>query len=124
MSLEELNDKLHGRDAHLSRTRTPDVFHPVENTTNPEVVSQFQQTKGWGEDSLPTKLKVPEIIQPVIASDERGKKRRKMLAFILGGVAVILLVGGIIFKLRTGIFSEEILLLGCSVQEKPRVQSL
>lgn len=112
MSLEELNDKLHGRDAHLSRTRTPDIFHPEENKTNPEVISQFQQTKGWGEDSLPAKLKVPEIIQPVIAPDERGKKRRKMLALILGGLAVILLVGGIVFKLRTGIFSEDNIAIG------------
>lgn len=109
MSLEELNDKLHARDAHLDRARQPDAFRPDENRTNPETVSQFQRTESWGDDSLPPKheLKLPEPVQAVVFPDERGKHRRKMLAIALGGMAVVLLIGGLLVKLRSGIFSEE-----------------
>lgn len=112
MALEELNDKLHGRDVHLDRTRARDVFRPDENAVAEESVSQFQQTERWSEDSLPPRVNISETVQSMTYPlGEQGKKRRKVVAMILGGIAVLLLVGGMLMKLRTGIFSEENVIL-------------
>ena len=112
MALEELNDKLHGRDVHLDRTRARDVFRPDENVTPEESVSQFQQTERWSEDSLPPRVNIPEAVQSMTYPlGEQGKKRRKIVAIILGGMAVLLLVIGMLMKFRTGIFSEENVML-------------
>lgn len=109
MSLEELNEKLHARDAHLDRARSHDVFRPDENQASSEEAASFQQTAAWGAESLPpkTEFKVPEPVQAVIAPDERGKRRRKMLALTLGGIALLLLIGGMLAKVRSNIFSED-----------------
>lgn len=108
MALEELNDKLHGRNVHLDRTRARDVFRPDENVVAGETLSQFQQTERWSEDSLPPRVNIPETIQSIAYPlGEQGKKRRKIVAMVLGSIAVLLLVGGAIMKFRTGIFSEE-----------------
>lgn len=108
MGLTELNDRLHSRDAHLDRTRKADPFRP-ESAADPNTLSQFQKTETWGNESLPSKVElvIPEPVQVVISSDDRARKRRKTIAVVLGGIAALLLIGGILMKLRANIFSEE-----------------
>lgn len=108
MGLTELNDRLHSRDAHLDRTRKADPFRP-ESAADPNTLSQFQKTETWGNESLPSKVElvIPEPVQAVISSDDRARKRRKTIAVVLGGIAALLLIGGILMKLRANIFSEE-----------------
>lgn len=108
MSLEELNDKLHARDAHLERARKPDVFSPERAEVRPEEIAQFQQTTAWEAGSLPpkTEFKMPESVQAVVLPDERGKRRRRMLAVVLGSIALLFLVAGFLAKVRSSIFSE------------------
>jgi hypothetical protein len=109
MPLQELNDKLHGRDVHLDRTRIPDRFDPEKSVDVSKVTSQFQQTEQWGASSLPKKIEmaVPQPVQAMLAHDDRAKKRRRMMAFFLGGIALVLLIGGILVKVRSGLFSEQ-----------------
>lgn len=108
MSLEELNDQLHSRDMHLDRTRQHDVFRPDEHTST-DATNPFQQGTTWGKESLPPKqdFGIPESVQTIIAPNEQGKHRRKMVALLLGGLALLLLIGGVIMKMRSGIFSED-----------------
>ena len=109
MPLDELNDKLHGRDVHLDRARNPDIFNPKESEVAPEALLPFRQTEKWGSDSLPKKLEVsiPEPVQKILSSDAPAKQRRKRIALLFGGIACVLLIGGILIKIRAGLFSED-----------------
>ncbi len=109
MPLEELNDKLHSRDVHLDRSGKADMFRPEENQPDVETLSQFQQTEDWDKRSLPLKYEVtlPAPVRAVVADDVPAKKRRKIIAVTFGSVACILLIGGILMKFRSGLFSEE-----------------
>jgi hypothetical protein len=106
MGLTELNDRLHSRDLHLDRTRKPDTFRPENAHADTDTLAQFQKTEGWGNESLPSKvdLVIPEPVEAIISSDDRARKRRKTLAIIFGGMAALLLIGGILMKLRANIF--------------------
>lgn len=109
MSLEELNEKLHARDAHLDRARSHDMFRPNKDQVNSDEATVFQEAKPWGAESLPpkTEFKIPEPVQQIVSSDDRGRRRRRMLAFALGGIALIFLTVGLLVKTRSGIFSED-----------------
>lgn len=102
MSLEELNKKLYGRDAHINRTEhTP--FDPGQGASNPNVQSQFQRTETW---HVP-KAKNPWSIRKLLFSDISGKRRLKRRVIAFGSVAFIILIGGLVFSLRAMIFNEE-----------------
>ncbi len=109
MPLDELNDQLHGRDFHADRTRSTDTYQPGGTSVNPDQVSQFQKTERWNEGSLPPKVEVtlPAPVKAVLLPDDHTKRRRTLLAWALGSVACMLLIGGIVMKLRSGLFSEE-----------------
>lgn len=109
MGLTELNDRLHSRDLHLDRTRKPDTFRPESAVADTDTLAQFHKTEGWGNESLPSKVElvIPEPVEAIISSDDRARKRRKTLAIIFGGMAALLLVGGILMKLRANIFSQD-----------------
>ena len=113
MPLDELNEKLHSRDFHADRMRKPDTFRPDENQADSETVSRFQKTEEWDRSSLPQKelFPLPVAAQEFISDDPGPKNRRKFIAIVLGSIACLLLVGGIVMKLRTGIFSEENIIL-------------
>lgn len=102
MSLEELNEKLHGRDVHLDRARQHTPYDPGQGTADPNVGAQFQKTESWrdpiGSGATPA--------QGLIFSDISTRKRRRRIALVLGGIAALILLGGLIFKVRAMLFDE------------------
>lgn len=106
MSLQELNDKLHGRELHLDRTREHTAYDPGTEQENPETVAQFQETEVWREPTVPS--------QEAVAADFAKQQRRRKIALIIGGIAGLILLGGIVFKIRSMLFSEERVELGIS----------
>ncbi|MDP2838407.1 MAG: hypothetical protein Q8O53_03990 [Candidatus Moranbacteria bacterium] len=114
MALEDLNDKLHSRDLHLNRVRTPDSFRPGTTAPEPVAVSEFQQTERWAVDApLPNKV-APVLAAGVIFDDIAKKRRRKLLAWGLGGVALLALIIGVVMKVQSSLFNEEKIVLDVS----------
>lgn len=103
MSLEELNEKLHGRDVHLDRTRQHTSYDPGQTTSDPGVQSQFQKTEAWRDPVT----EHPPSAQELVFSDISARKRRRRIAIVLGSIAALLLLGGLVLKARTMFFSEE-----------------
>ncbi|MFZ3031586.1 MAG: hypothetical protein WA082_00970 [Candidatus Moraniibacteriota bacterium] len=110
MGLEELNEQLHGRDFHVDRTRRNDTFTPG-NQPDGQGASKFQKTEKWNESSLPKEFILAEPVRAIISPDDVTKKRRKLIALVLGGIACVLLIGGVILKIRAGLFSPENIVL-------------
>ena len=103
MGLEDLNSKLYGRELHLDRnTHHADSFDPAEVTPVSDTVSQFKETGAW--QKLPSEI---EKTKEEIAREESKKKLRKRIALVLGGIALLLIVGGVVFKVRSLLFSED-----------------
>lgn len=103
MSLEELNEKLHSRDAHLDRTRPRSAFEPGSPTGSPETQVAFQRTETWRDaPSVP-----PASAQALLFSDISKRKRRRQIAWAVGGMAALALLGGLTYQVRTSLFSQE-----------------
>lgn len=102
MSLEDLNEKLHGRDIHLDRSRLHTSFDPGETPLGLNASEEFRKTEAWHppvvQNSIPT--------QELVFSEISKRRRRTKIAIALGIIAGLLLVGGIIFKVRTMLFNE------------------
>jgi len=99
MALEDLNEKLYGRDIHLDRTEKHTPFDPERGGTDLNVEGQFRKDEEW-------QAPVPKTDPIKVLTDVATNKRTKKIAFFLGGLAVILLLGGTVIKIRTMIFSE------------------
>ena len=104
MGLEETNESLHGRDAHLERAREHTAFDPEGSTPDPEKLSEFQKTETW-ETAAPLPV-APQVSNKIQFVDEK-KSRRKKIAIALGSIALVLLLGGIVFKVRALLFDEK-----------------
>lgn len=99
MSLEDLNEKLHGRDVHLDRTVQHTPFDPEHVSEDSSIKEQFQEKEVWQAPLKPT-----DPVQ-TLQSVKNNKWTRK-ISFILGGLAIIFLLGGTVYKFRTLLFSE------------------
>lgn len=102
MGIEELNEKLHGRDVHLGRTERHTPFDPGQGTADPNTESQFQKTEEWQQPAVR-----PSLIQRFNLADVETRRRRKNIAIVIGSIAGLILLGGLIFKVRLMLFSEE-----------------
>lgn len=103
MGLEDLNEKLHGRDMHLDRARQHTPYDPGQGAIDPDMQSEFQKTETW---SAPLGGN-PSSAEEILFADISTRKRRRHIAFVLGGIALLMLLGGLVFKVRTMLFSEE-----------------
>jgi len=103
MGLEELNEKLHGRDIHLDRTRPHTAFDPDQAAADPNVLEQFHKTEAW---QTPAEEK-PLSEQELVFADVSARQRRRRIALVLGIIAGLALLGGLIFKVRTMLFDEK-----------------
>ncbi len=103
MGLEDLNEKLHGRDIHLDRARQHTPYDPGQGAIDPDMQSEFQKTETW---SAPLGGN-PSSAEEILFADISTRKRRRHIAFALGGIALLMLLGGLVFKVRTMLFSEE-----------------
>lgn len=102
MSLDELNEKLYGRDVHINREKhTP--FDPGQGASDPNVQSQFQRTEDW----RPQKEKNKWSIRELLFTDVSGTRRFKRRTIAFGILGALIVIGGLIFFLRAMIFSEE-----------------
>lgn len=98
MGLEELNEKLHGRDIHLDRVQPHTSFDPGQTGVSQDTSAQFQKTEAW---------QAPAVENPTsILSDTSQRRHRRRIALVLGGIAALVLIGGIIFKVRAMLFDE------------------
>ncbi|MEI8096819.1 MAG: hypothetical protein WCG73_01785, partial [Candidatus Moraniibacteriota bacterium] len=106
MALQDLNEKLYGRDIHLGRVEQHTSFDPELKIAKPDIQEQFQKKESWRE---------PVNIDPARVVAEQTRRRRvKITAIVLGGLAAILLVGGIVFKMRSMLFDESRVALSLS----------
>ncbi len=99
MALEDLNEKLYGRDIHLGRMEKHTPFDPKRGGADLNVEGQFRKDEEW-------QAPVPKTDPIKVLTDVATNKRTKKIAFFLGGLAIILLLGGTVIKIRTMIFSE------------------
>ncbi len=99
MSLQELNDELHGREVHR-RVHEAIPYDPAVEPEKPEVVGQFQTTEEWQNPVLGT---TPDTLA---AEAEQERKKRRYIALGLGGVALLLLLVGAAWKIHSMIFDE------------------
>lgn len=111
MSLEDINNSTpHSRDLHADRVRHSDVFEPANHKGSDEVNSPFVQTETWNDQEEPPKMG-DIIIPPQSRMITFHHPWRKRIALILGGIVALLLIGGIVMKLRPAPFSEESVVL-------------
>lgn len=103
MSLKDLNEKLHGRDVHLDRTKQRTPFDPGQGAAGADATEQSHETEFWRDPIVESASPVEELR----FSDISARKRKRNIAFVLGGIAVLMLIGGLAFKARTALFSEE-----------------
>ncbi len=101
MSFEELNGSLHGRDAHLERVRKPTAFEPGGAAPDEGTLAQFSKTEQWSQPKTTPSTK----LVGVTFEDISGRQRRKKIALILGGIALVLVLGGLAYKMRTLLFN-------------------
>lgn len=102
MGLDELNEKLHGREVHLDRIQHGSAFDPGKGTSDPKVEAQFEKKEEWHEP-----IAKPPSVQEITFADISKRKRRRRIALVLGGIALLMLLGGLIYKVRAMLFSEE-----------------
>ena len=103
MSLKELNEKLHGRDVHLDRMKQHTPFDPGQGASSSDIPEQSHETEFWRDPIAKSASPVEELM----FSDISARKRRRNTALVLGGIALVMLIGGLVFKARTALFSEE-----------------
>ncbi len=99
MALQELNDKLHGRELHLDRAREHTPFEPGQDNVSQETLQTFQTTEAWQEHT-------PDLSERLALDLAKQKKRRK-IAIIIGSIAGIILLGGLVLKIRSMLFDED-----------------
>lgn len=99
MSLQDLNEKLYGRDIHLGRVEQHTSFDPEQESVKPDIQEQFQKKEAWATP-------VPPVDPIQVITDVTKRKRVRMIALVLGGLAIILLLAGITFKVRSMLFNE------------------
>ena len=104
MGLQELNDKLHGRELHLDRAREHTPFEPGQGAVDQETVSQFQKTEEWQKPAAAT--------VETIKTDFAKQYRRRRIVIVLGSIAGLILLGGLVFKIRSMLFDENRVVLG------------
>ncbi|MFZ2300135.1 MAG: hypothetical protein WAW00_03310 [Candidatus Moraniibacteriota bacterium] len=102
MGIEDLNEKLHGRDIHLGRAERHTPFDPGRGAGDSNAPSQFQKTEAWQQPVVK-----PSLIQRFSLADVETRRRRKNIAIVIGSIAGLILLGGLIFKVRSMLFSEE-----------------
>ena len=102
MGIEALNEKLHGRDVHLGRAEQHTPFDPGRGAGDPNAPSQFQTTEEWQKPVIK-----PSLVQRFNLADVETRRRRKNIAIVIGSIAGLILLGGLIFKVRSMLFSEE-----------------
>ena len=61
MGLEELNEKLHGRDIHLDRARPHTSFDPGQRAADPSAEEQFHKTEVWQAPAVKKPLSPQEL---------------------------------------------------------------
>lgn len=93
MSLEDLNEQLHGRDAHLDRARlTPQEDHTAEEIAREQVA--FQQADDW-------RTAAPKVEKDVYIVNPKSNKRKKILRWSLGILGAALVLGAAAFAAYT-----------------------
>lgn len=103
MSLEDLNEKLHGRDAHLDRTRQHTPYDPGYMGANAGISSEFQRQEDW-HDAM---AQNPASAEEILFADISTRKRHRNIAFFVGGIATLMLLVGLVFQVRSMLFNEE-----------------
>ncbi|MEP7162335.1 MAG: hypothetical protein ABI747_01055 [Candidatus Moraniibacteriota bacterium] len=103
MSLEKLNEEVHDREfksADLGKSLpfTPET--PVSDKALPHTPKTPETN--WTESSFGIS---EEKIEPVIVNPKIARRRK--IALILGGIALILLVSGVVFRSRVMLFSTD-----------------
>ncbi|MDO8566468.1 MAG: hypothetical protein Q7S04_04805 [Candidatus Moranbacteria bacterium] len=102
MALEELNEKLHGRDIHLDRARPHTAFDPGQIVVDPHVSAQFKKTEEWQAPVAEESLSTAELA--VVATREH--RWRKWVAIGFGGIALLAFALGIVYKIHAMLFDE------------------
>lgn len=102
MGIEELNKKLHGRDLHFDRDHKPDAFDPEESLLNEGALSEFKKEESWIEPKAPPLPTAEELVLQV-----KKRKRRKTIAIVLGSLALLAILVGTFFKIRSMLFDEK-----------------
>lgn len=102
MALEELNEKLHGRDIHLDRARPHTSFDPGQVAVDPHIPAQFKKTEEWQAPAVEEALST-EGLAAVAAQEHRW---RKWVAIGLGSIALLALALGIVYKIHAMLFDE------------------
>lgn len=98
MGLEELNEKLHGRDIHLDRVQPHTSYDPGQAPADPSAGAEFQKTEAW---------QAPTVENPTsVFVDTSQRRHRRRIALVLGSIAALVLIGGFIFKIRAMLFDE------------------
>jgi len=100
MSLNDLNEKLYNRDASLDDRGVPHTdFDPEYATTDANEKAQFQEKKLWQTPEKPVDVttQVKQVAQ---------NKWTKKISFVLGGLALLVLLGGTVYKVRSLLFNE------------------
>ncbi len=107
MSLEELNDSLHSRDTHLDRARQTVSYEPggqERNNALDNKVEAFRHTETW----QPASEEASQLSSQGVTLEARASHhKRKQWLFFVGGLTLLLLVGGLIYKLRLPVFSDQ-----------------
>lgn len=110
MGLEDLNEKLYGRDVHLDRAKEHTPFDPEEGAkADPNLGVQFQKKEEWQAP-----VQAPPIEPGIVFADISTRKRRKHIALFLGGLALVILIAGLVFKIHGMLFTEERVTLSIS----------
>lgn len=97
MSLKDLNETLHSRDAHMDRAREHVPYDPLEPEDKQPVI-EFTNTEEWKEPE--------QKRSPFEFLGETAEIRRKRVALVLGGMALIALMIGAVVKIRSALFDE------------------
>ena len=97
MGLQDLNEELHSRDFHLERVRHATPYEPgVVPPTGSEGEQPEASPTAWVSGRLTEAERVA-----------RQAKRKRMLRIGVGVLAAVVLLGGVIFKVRSLLYSEE-----------------
>ena len=97
MGLDDLNEKIHGRDFHLDRMTESSPYDPaaIADADTLEKRQAFEKTESWQSNRM---------TEEALLSKQH--QRKKILSFVLGGCALVALLGGIVFKVHALLYSE------------------
>lgn len=106
MSLDELNQKINRPDYTPEPLRTDLPYTPENASPDATLPHSIGQNVGdWTKASSVSPRPQPKKF--VAPPDEPAVARRKRIAFIAGGVALLLVVGGIVFRMQSSTFTNE-----------------